>query len=127
MMKKLFTNDFVIFTMMGLSCAANILSIYLPKMIGGAIAIIVTLLAFLSLMFDVGSKRRMIVQIILFVLMLGTSFASMKTISINNHQEQVRHEKVQKERADKRLKQEIDSEVSKQLDQRMAEIKNNRK
>lgn len=126
-MKKLLTNDIVIFTLMGLACAANVVSIYLPKTIGGAIAIIVTILAFLSLMFDVNGKCKTFIQIILFVLMLGTSFGSLKVISISTHQTQVHHEKVQKERADKRLKQEIDREVSKQLDQRMAEIKNNRK
>ena len=123
-MKKLLTNNIVIFTMMGLACAANVVSIYLPRMIGGTIAIIVTLLAFLSLTFDVDSKRKTIVQIILFVLMVGTSFGSIKVMTIANHKEQVRHEKVQKERADKHLKQEIGREVAKQLGQRMAEMKN---
>lgn len=123
-MKKLFTHDRVLFTLMALAIIANIVSIYLPKPISGAIAIIVTLLAFVSLLADVSSKRKAIAQVILFALMLGTSLASVKTITIVNHKEQLKHEILQKERADKHLKQEIGREVAKQLGQRMAEMKN---
>lgn len=123
-MKKLFNRDNVMFMLMALAIVANVVSIYLPKMIGGAIAIVVTILAFTALLVDVSGKRNVIVQIVLFVFMISSSFGSIKVITTTNHKEQVHHEMVQKERADKRLKQEIAHEVSKQLDQRMAEMKN---
>lgn len=113
------------------ACAINLLiSIYLSSSISFSIAIVIIFLALLSLAITFDSQWKTIIQIIMYILMIGTSFGSMAwsiaSVNANNQRDHTHHEIVKKESENKRLKQVIDREVSKQLDQRMDEI-NHRK
>lgn len=138
-MKKIINNDNVVLILLVLATLlvgianfliiyfANFLIIYLPPGIGFALAILVMLLSvYVSLVIELKSKWKKVVQLIMLILMFGTSISSMASIAHAMEKENTHNEMVKKEREDKHLKQVIDREISKQLDQRMDEI-NNRK
>lgn len=137
-MKKIINNDNVVLILLVLATLlvgitnfliiyfANFLIIYLPG-IGFALAILVMLLSvYVLLVIELKSKWKKVVQLIMLILMFGTSISSIASISHAMEKENTHNEMVKKEREDKHLKQVIDREISKQLDQRMDEI-NNRK
>lgn len=105
---------------------ANFLVIYLPQGIGLFIDMFVMLLSFSSLEIELKSKWKNVVRIIMLFLTLGTTLSSIALITHTIETEHAHQEIVKKERENKRLKQVIDREISKQLDQRKDEI-NNRK
>lgn len=134
-MKKIINNDNVVLILlllaMLLAGVANFLVIYSPHDIVIMLDIIVMLLALYALLVsEFKSKWKKVVKRIMLFLTLGASFSSIAlitktTVTENTHNEMVKKER-EKESENKRLKQVIDREISKQLDQRKDEI-NNRK
>lgn len=144
-MKKVFKFNNVVLELMVLGIIANVVSIYLPMGMSMAIAVTVALCAFASLVslfefvdrdretldIKVRSWWRLFVHLVLFVFMIATSIPSLKTgmhVLLNDPgSSNVQYKTVKHENKNKHFKQAIDREVSKQLDQRLAEMKTNRK
>lgn len=144
-MKKLLEFHNVVLELMVLGIIANVVSIYLPMGMSMAIAVTVALCAFASLVslfefvdndretlgIKVHSWWRLFVHLVLFVFMIATSIPSLKTgmtILVNDPgSSNVQYKTIKHESEHKQFKQAIDREVSKQLDQRLDEMKTNRK
>lgn len=150
-MKKIINLNNVLFTLIVLEIATNVVNICLPTPIGVGIASItmpVATTAGLVLFMrinndDEGSKWKYLVRGIMVSLLVGTTMGLGATISAINQKDHAKHRMVnrelptmhqpghvkheltfseflfgKKERENHHLKQEIDREVTKQLDQR---------